>query len=214
MTNDPSPSPTLIEQSEPVVRVITDTSALDVWALIINIIVALATIAAVVVAALLGIREIQHLRVEQREREDERRARDEREVRAVAEKVTGWIEFSPRSAYETSDKWYATGYIANASESPIYDARVIEFDPETSMMSLFNVGFVPPGGKGHYHAGARTRTGDAEPITIFFRDPSERWWERDAEGRLTEYDHDHYSRSHLAPDHDHGDDPGTGKQGE
>ena len=157
-----------------------------------------ATLLALVVAIVLGRHEVRRFRFEagerlreERLREGERHRRDVDRRRAQAERVSARINIqqSPGSHHDRRDGaaplYGATTDVINASELPIWDAKVAV--PHDDVLHVSQVGFIP--GRQSGQAAFRpqlSRALDRQPVALSFRDAAGRWWYRCPEGHLSE----------------------------
>ena len=111
-------------------------TALDWWTFTIDAVAAFATLAAVVVALVLGVFEVRKFRAEAYARAAEER-------RAQAERVSAWIAMDQERLMGGS---FPAVRVSNASDEPIYSTSVIlsEATDGPKVVGL-QIGFVPPG---------------------------------------------------------------------
>jgi hypothetical protein len=163
----------------------------------VDTLAAAATIAAVVVAAILGLQEVRKFRAEEKARQVEREATDERQRRAQAEQVVGWVAVEPVAYAQGHGPYYVTAEVLNHSPLPIYGlqwhAHGVEWPnrpvPEGAF-TLHYTGFLPPAEKKHIHLPPQESRSVEGPLELWFRDSAGRWWHRDWEGGLTELERD------------------------
>lgn len=181
-----------------------EVTSLD-WAnLIVGAVGAIGTIAALVVAILLGLHEARRFRREAADRDRDRRAQEESQQRSQAERVSAIarVEREPTQRYSLGrvdgqtdfrDErvHYAYADVLNSSALPIYDVKVLY--PDGDRVAAMPVGFVPGGEKGHVHLPPQPNADlDGFPLEVAFRDAGERWWSRCPEGHLHRYESDPY----------------------
>jgi hypothetical protein len=192
-------------EGAPVV-IVLEVSSVD-WAnLIVGAVGAAGTIAALVVAILLGLHEARRFRREAADRDRDRRAQEEAQERSQAERVSAIasVDREPKQRYSLGrtdgradfrdeQVHYAYADVLNSSALPIYDVKVLY--PEGDRLAAIRVGFVPGGEKGHVHLPPQPDAVlDGFPLEVAFRDAGERWWSRCPEGHLHRHEDDPYPR--------------------
>jgi hypothetical protein len=169
------------------------------WAsLIVETVGAVGTIAALVVAIIMGKRQLDRLREDQHARDAEARKREARARRAQAEQVSAIAHvhsrvLPPQSQFHpASTRYGAWADVMNASALPIYGVRALVPTSETpSKVWVVPIGFVPGNDTGHEHLPPRAdRALDRQPLGVVFRDSGGLWWHRDAGGYLEELEED------------------------
>jgi hypothetical protein len=214
MTRSPSPTPD-DRNAEPLsvlratfwtVDLAMDESTLaqaDFW---VSLIGSAATLLALIVAIVLGLHEVRRFRLEGEERRREEREQEvkthEREAarrRAQAERVSARISVHPNPQHgrneggETVLLYGATADVVNASDLPIYEAKVAVAHGD--VLHVSSVGFIPGREAGHTHFRPQlSRDLDRQPVEVGFRDAAGRWWYRCPEGHLSEELRDPFPR--------------------
>lgn len=181
-----------------------DWSSPAPWA---DVLAAVGTILAVVVALVFGVREVRRLRGEQSDRADERAAQDSLRARRQAEQVTAWqrqwiqptgITVSPeearnptmatRDALSTENRELL---VLNTSDAAVYDVAVYFEDP-TILPSrrtwVWRHAVLAPASEPVRQAvSPRPQWGGAEQVVlrVTFMDAANRYWERDDRGNLS-----------------------------
>jgi hypothetical protein len=157
------------------------------------------TLLALIVAIVLGMHEVRRFRLESEDRRREEREREartlEREAsqrRAQAERVSARISVQTNRQHagrnehgETAFLYAATADVVNASDLPIYEAKVAVAHGDVLHVSA--VGFIPGRETGHTHFRPQlSRDLDRQPVQVSFRDAAGRWWSRCPEGHLSQ----------------------------
>lgn len=178
------------------------------WAnLVVGAVGAVGTIAALVVAIILGLHEARRFRQDAVDRDRERKAQEEARERSQAECVSAIakVDREPKQRYSLGradgradfrdeQVHYAYADVLNSSSLPIYDVRVML--PVGGGLAAYRVGFIPGGEKGHVHLPPQPDAVlDGFPLEVAFRDAGERWWSRCPEGHLHRHDDDPYPPS-------------------
>lgn len=166
--------------------------------LVVGIVGAGGTIAALVVATVIGVREARAFRRDSATRDAERRDAYERQRRAQAECVSAQAEIDPPKyvgqmlgSMPLNNSGSAEVY--NASQLPIYECKV--GIPNGEGLSIGPVGFVPGGGRGHLHIPKQPdRSLNGKAIEVVFRDSAGNWWHRGVDGELHECGEDPWPR--------------------
>lgn len=184
------------------------------WAnLVVGVVGALGTIAALVVAILIGLHEARRFRSEAAARDEERRAHEAAQERSQAERVSAIarVDLEPEQQYSLGrtdggvnfrdeQVHFAYADVLNSSPLPIYDAKVMY--PKDGRLGAVHVGFVPGGQKGHVHLPPQPDPSlDGFPLEVAFRDAGERWWSRCPEGHLHRHTSDPYPPPEPGADH-------------
>ncbi|MGN6413962.1 hypothetical protein [Flexivirga sp.] len=160
---------------------------------------ALGTVAALIVAIVVGSRQLGQFRTDQKQRDLDQKQRDNDARRQQARCVSAILrvagEASAHNHYQLGPKslpaaerllpsYPTTCEVMNASPWPIYEAAV----QLHGASRVWLVGFVPGGENGHAHVAAQTDRkldGCAAPH-LYFRDAAGVWWTRTDEGDLFE----------------------------
>jgi len=170
-------------------------SPIEIANLVVGIVGALGTIIALVVAIVLGLHEAHRFREEAVDRDTERRSEAEAQERAQAERISAvaHVNRTPEIIRviggEDERVHRASVTVHNASALPIFDATVIF--PKEDGFEVAPVGFIPGGEKIDARLPRLPSADlDGQPLEVVFRDAGERWWSRDAEGRLHRHEAD------------------------
>jgi hypothetical protein len=138
--------------------------------------------------------EAERREVEQREREAEKRREQAEQISAIAR-----VGNRPEPLYDLDRPGNIRGYfgyadIINASNLPIYEAKVaVPSDEGTA--TVIRVGFVPPGENGHAHLPPLDdRALHGQHVVVAFRDAAGRWWRRCEGGHIHQHDEDPFPR--------------------
>ncbi|GIG20942.1 hypothetical protein Cch01nite_16660 [Cellulomonas chitinilytica] len=155
-----------------------------------------ATLAAVVVALVLGaLAEVRNTRDRRRQR-DRDAATELRATRAQAQRVAAWMDAGSISPGGRPGRLGATAIARNASEEPVWNVTLYApwerafSDTNTSGDPKRSRTWVLPPGR-DYEAPLAFTLVNSEgsiPVQITFRDNAGAWWERDTKGILTKLD--------------------------
>jgi hypothetical protein len=153
----------------------------------VTVIGSVATVAALVVAIVLGVRESRAIRRENAVRDLERAEGTERQRRAQAEAVSArlHVDFKAPALKGGHHAWVD---VINASALPIYHVQVTTRHPDQpGMSSVVDKAFVPGGETGHVHVPPQPsmKLHDSA-VEIMFRDAAGRVWHRHEDGHLHE----------------------------
>jgi hypothetical protein len=169
------------------------------WANFIAAVVgSVATVGALVVAIVLGIRESRAIRRENAQRDEERAEEAARQRRAQAECVSAQLHVnmtpghSGRLTEEGGIKHrfehHAYVEVYNTSALPIFNVEVeTRQSTHPDMTSKADKHYVPGGQTGHIHVAPQPNTDLHEsPVGVLFRDAGNRVWHRHEDGYLHE----------------------------
>lgn len=168
-------------------------NAADWWSVGVNGLIALLTLAAVVIAlvVLLHDRKVRNEELERRNDEDAERAEQARWDQA--QHITAWLEWArPVYAFRA--------HIYNGSDRPIYDLEILNVDGDEVIRGWRRqVGLLPPGitVSGTMAMPSGWRTVDSRPLPVVFRDARGQWWEHTMDGVLIPHDDRPYGRDPM-----------------
>lgn len=155
----------------------------------VGLVGSIATVAALVIAILLGMHEVRALRRENAERDTMRRQENARRRRAQAECVSAHLKVEREpSPYRADSSHFAFAEVFNTSALPIYDVEVcVTHAHHPGQVSLDRIAFVAGGQAGHVHTPTQPDAAlDEQPVDVRFRDAAGLSWIRHRDGRLHE----------------------------
>ncbi|MCW2848962.1 MAG: hypothetical protein JWR90_2936 [Marmoricola sp.] len=161
----------------------------------VSVIGSAATVAALIVAIVLGVHEARRLRRDALVRDADLREEAERRRRAPAESVSAQLHVEPQpynelaAAYSSEPLRHHTWVsVFNRSALPIYDVEAAAPAPDKpGYLALAHAELVAGGQTGHLHVPAHpNRDENGRPVAVTFTDAAGSRWHRHVNGVLEE----------------------------
>lgn len=169
---------------------------LAVASLWVSLVGSLATVAALVVAIVIGLHEARAFRRDALARDEDRRLEASRRRRAQAESVSAQLHVDPRGGHHVAElaqtgdsyRFHTWVDVFNQSSVPIYDVEVVAPAPDyPGHHAVAGVDLVSGGQTGHVHVPLqRDLSENGQPIAVTFTDAAGIRWHRHVDGSLEE----------------------------
>ena len=162
----------------------------------VSLVGSVATVAALVVAIVIGVREARSFRADALARDVDRRAEAERRRRAQAETVTAQLHVDPKGGHYVAELAHLANHfryhtwvdVFNRSSLPIYEVEVVAPAPDDpGHRAVGRAELVAGGQTGHIHVpGHPDLIDNGSPIAVTFTDSAGTRWHRHLNGVLDE----------------------------